>query len=875
MSKFFLLAFWSAVLCFFVGCRAVEPGMNEASIYVDECRDYPELCASPNGDVDSGDSGSDMDADGDGGNTAGMPNLNLPFPVGEYWQITQTYNPSNDLSSSHQDYGGTYSDDRYAVDLAQGNCEDYGKPVNPVASGDVYYVDTDDGSGTGYGNTVIIRHQNSFYSRYAHFSEILVNVGDTVDTNDYIGKVGNTGNVSGTSCSEYPGTHLHVVIYKDGDGVKPEPLSGNNDLTVGCWYDRLGDVSCSGNPGSYEDEIDDEGELMISYLAVNPENGTAGETEFVWTTVVNSPDLQPESTLVIHNPNDGVNYEFEMETESVENPWIFSYQKSLRDAATYTYWVKVGNGDGNAVSDTQMIQVDEAADTSLNVNSILWTPLSGTSDETEFTWSVSVTSASEPSVDLYIINPNDATTYTFAMSVSGAGSSWTATYSKTLRDATTYAFWAVADNGVTTSVSSVGSLTVSDAVVEGSGGGDTGDVSVDTGVSWDTGTVVFDTGEVPVDTGSSESYDTGSVVVDTAIEADTDEVETDSGTRESTDSDTEEVEVLDTGSVPVDSSDSAEVDSVEIEDSAGVSEDSAPEEADSGEIYDSASVDSGTEETDTGEVVTEEVSICTYTVPTDYSSIQDAIDVSTDGDIVCVESGTYTENLTIDGIDLSLVSLDGAASTIIDGGAVTHVVTIEGGSSASVEGFTIQNGYNWLGGGLYIDGANPTIKHCVMTDNLPYGIAVYNYAAPVFENVLSVGNDYRGIFATNYSNPEFVNSVIAGNIHDGVGIYTGTTVYLTNTVIYNNGDYGIGVGSSSGVSVTDYCNVYDNGLGNYYSASASGTDFSSDPSFVDTTWYELSSGSTCVDAGNPSSSYNDEDGSRNDLGAYGGPYGSW
>ena len=35
---------------------------------------------------------------------------------------------------------------------------------------------------------------------------------------------------------------------------------------------------------------------------------------------------------------------------------------------------------------------------------------------------------------------------------------------------------------------------------------------------------------------------------------------------------------------------------------------------------------------------------------------------------------------------------------------MTHVVTIEGGSSASVEGFTIQNGYNWLGGGLYIDG---------------------------------------------------------------------------------------------------------------------------------------------------------------------------
>ncbi len=872
MLKRFLLAFWSAVLCFFVGCRAIEPEANVVESYVDECRDYPELCSSPNGDVDSAvDSGEGTD--GDGGNTAGMPSLNLPFPVGEYWQVTQTYNPSNDTSSSHQDYGGTYSDDRYAIDFAQGGCTAYGKPVNPMAEGEVYYVDSDDGSGTGYGNTVIIRHQNSFYSRYAHFSEILVNVGDIVDTNDYIGTVGNTGNVSGTACSEYPGTHLHIALYKDGEGVKPEPLSGNS-LTVGCWYDRLGDVSCSGDPGSYEDEIDDEGQLTISYLAVNPENGTAGETEFVWTTVVNSPDLQPEATLLIHNPNDGVNYEFEMETESAENPWIFSYQKTLRDPATYTYWVKASNGDGNAVSDTQMIRVDDAVDTSLNVNSISWTPLSGTAEETEFTWSVSVTSSTMPSVDLYILNPNDATTYAFTMSVSGAGSSWTATYSKTLRDATTYAFWAVADNGVTTSVSSVGSLTVSDPVVEGSGGGDTGDVVVDTGVS-------MDTGSIWIDTGSSESYDTGSVFVDTGSVTDTGEVLVDtgsvgdSGSAESTDSDTEEVEVLDTGSVPVDSSDSAEVDSVEIEDSAGVSEDSAPEEADSGEIYDTASVDSGTEETDTGEVVTEEVSICTYTVPTDYSSIQDAIDVSTDGDVVCVESGTYTENLTIDGIDLTLVSLDGAASTIIDGGAVTHVVTIEGGSSASVEGFTIQNGYNWLGGGLYIDGANPTIKHCVMTDNLPYGIAVYNYAAPVFENVLSVENDYRGVFATNYSNPEFVNSVIAGNIHDGVGIYTGTTVYLTNTIIANNGDYGIGVGSSSGVSVTDYCDVYGNTKGNYYSASASGTDFSSDPSFVDTDRYELSSGSSCVDAGDSSTSYNDVDGSRNDLGAYGGPYGSW
>lgn len=813
MLKHILLTLWVSVLCFFGGCRAVgQQGEDVMSNHVDECRDYPELCSSPNSDVDSG-SDSAVDADGTGGDSTGMPVLSLPFPIGEYWQITQTYNPSNDSSSSHQDYGGTYSDDRWAVDLAQGGCNDYGKPVNPVAEGDVYYVDTDDGSGTGYGNTVIVRHENSFYSRYAHFSEILVNVGDHVDTHDYIGKVGNTGNVSGTACSEHPGTHLHFAVYKDGEGITPEPLSGNSGLTVGCWYDRLGDVNCSGDPGSYDDEIDDEGELTISYLAVTPENGTAGETEFVWTAVVNSPDLQPETTLVIHNPNDGVNYEFEMSTESTENPWIFSYQKTLRDAAVYTYWVKVGNGDGYAVSDAQMIQVDEESDTSLNVNSLSWTPLSGTAGETEFTWSTSVTSSITPTVDLYIINPNDATTYAFTMSVSGSGSSWTATYSKTLRDATTYAFWTVADNGITTSVSSVGSLTVSDPVVEGSGGGeeDTA-VSTDTGESWDTGSVVVDTGEVFIDTGSVEdsSADTGEIVV------------------------------VDTGPV------------------------------DTGSVADSGSEDTGTVEDSSSDVS------CTVTVPTDYSSIQDAINAAGSDEVICVESGTYYENLSISGTNLTLVSLDGAGTTIVDGGGTSNVIAITGGSTATVDGFTVQDGNSWPGGGFYIYGANPTIKHCVVTGNLPYGIAVTDYASPVIENTLSVANDYRGFYVANYSTPQIINSVIASNLHDGVGIFTGSTVYLTNSIVYGNGDYGIAYNSSSAVAVTSYCDVYGNVRGEYYGgASIGGTDFSSDPSFVDTTWYELSSGSSCVDAGDSSSSYDDEDGSRNDLGAYGGPFGSW
>lgn len=882
MFKKLLLALWVGVLQMFFGCRAVEP-LEEEFGHVDECEVYPELCGNAGDGMDSAtidDSG--QDADGTGGSSVGMPSLNLPFPVGEYWQVTQTYNASNDKGSSHQDYGGTYSDDRFAVDLAQSGCEAYGKPVNPMADGEVYLVEEDSGDGEDYGNTVIIRHQNSFYSRYAHMSEILVNEGDEVDTNDYIGKVGNTGYVVGTACEEHPGTHLHIAVYKDGEGVKPEPLSGNMDLTVSCWYDRLGDKSCSGDPGSYEDEeIDDEGELTVSYLSVNPEEGTAGETEFIWIAVVNSPDLVPEATLTIYNPNDKVKYEFDMETESVENPWTFTYRKTLRDAAVYTYWVEADNGDGNATSDIQELGVDEAVVSSLNVDSISWTPLEGTAGETEFTWESSITSAAKPSAELYIVNPNDATTYAFTMSVSGSKSSWTASYSKTLRDATTYTFWVVGSDGSTTSTSSVGTITVSDAVVESSGGGgDSGEVASepeeeDRGESVlekpETEDSAADTGESSgtFDTGSASSGDTGATETDSEESADTEEsVEAEAETEESVDT-----EVLaDTGEVvdteTADTSDSSEIE--EVVDTGGVFEDTASSET--------GSVDSGEE--DTGESSeTSETTVygdCTVTVPTDYGTIQDAIDASSDGDIVCVEAGEYWENLTIDFVDIYLVGLDGAASTIIDGGGVTHTIIIQNGSTATVDGFTIQDGNNWWGGGVYIYEASPTIRHCVITGNLPYGIAVWNSAAPTIENTLMVENIYRGLYVTNYATPVVVNSVLAGNLRDGMSVYTGSTVYLMNSIVYNNGDYGVAYGSSSASVVSSYNDVYGNSKGDYYGgASASSTDLAEDPLISDWALYTVDSASVCVDQGDPDSSYNDVDGSRNDMGAYGGPRGSW
>jgi hypothetical protein len=88
-------------------------------------------------------------------------------------------------------------------------------------------------------------------------------------------------------------------------------------------------------------------------------------------------------------------------------------------------------------------------------------------------------------------------------------------------------------------------------------------------------------------------------------------------------------------------------------------------------------------------------------VPGDEPSIQDGINAAADGDTVLVHPGTYTENISFDGKDITVSSLflttgDPAYidQTVIDGDSVTTVVTFDGGEGpdAVLSGMTITNG---------------------------------------------------------------------------------------------------------------------------------------------------------------------------------------
>lgn len=66
----------------------------------------------------------------------------------------------------------------------------------------------------GYGNIVILEHENGLETRYAHMSKIDVKEGEKIKKGDVVGKVGSTGRSTGP--------HLHFELRANGNPVNPE-----------------------------------------------------------------------------------------------------------------------------------------------------------------------------------------------------------------------------------------------------------------------------------------------------------------------------------------------------------------------------------------------------------------------------------------------------------------------------------------------------------------------------------------------------------------------------------------------------------------------------------------------------------------------------
>lgn len=100
------------------------------------------------------------------------------------------------------------------IDISGANI--YGQPILASRSGTVVRINRDPNNSTGYGLHVVLDHGDGYTTLYAHGSQILVNVGDSVEQGQPIMKVGSTGMSSGP--------HLHIEVRYLGQHTDPLPF---------------------------------------------------------------------------------------------------------------------------------------------------------------------------------------------------------------------------------------------------------------------------------------------------------------------------------------------------------------------------------------------------------------------------------------------------------------------------------------------------------------------------------------------------------------------------------------------------------------------------------------------------------------------------
>jgi len=86
----------------------------------------------------------------------------------------------------------------------------------PIRAADNGYVQFSGWSTVGYGNLVVIEHEQGFSTRYGHLQKGVAKVGQRVNAGDLIALLGNTGRSTGA--------HLHFEVRKNDQALNPFPF---------------------------------------------------------------------------------------------------------------------------------------------------------------------------------------------------------------------------------------------------------------------------------------------------------------------------------------------------------------------------------------------------------------------------------------------------------------------------------------------------------------------------------------------------------------------------------------------------------------------------------------------------------------------------
>lgn len=268
-------------------------------------------------------------------------------------------------------------------------------------------------------------------------------------------------------------------------------------------------------------------------------------------------------------------------------------------------------------------------------------------------------------------------------------------------------------------------------------------------------------------------------------------------------------------------------------------------------------------------------------------SIQAAVRISRDGDVILVAPGTYGPVATMD-LRVRIASSDGPETTVIDGGGAIRCATLGTTANSVLEGFRLQNGSAYYGGGSFFG----TLTNCVLSGN-----AAGRHGGGASHGTLN-NCVLRGNTATENGGSgggSYYGTLNNCLLSENAAVYGGGSYFemLNNCTVARNRATAQGGGASKPVSLRnsivwgnsspDAADVFDRTTATYCCIPdqvPENGNIRDDPLFAaaENGDYRLRAGSPCIDAGRNYFAFGDTDlagnprivGGRVDIGAYEG-----